>query len=154
MTLKVIERGTNRKLVYELLLVVYSFNAENHIFAYPHLHLTLNLKVMQLVYEDKIWRQKTRIMGLPYCDSISLLLLNITTMRHNMISLQLKYNHGTTEYRGIFSRYLPRRKISDTAQHYSTARRCRRRPRDVGRPRDQLTGGLGTWRVATRHVVK
>jgi len=26
--------------------------------------------------------------------------------------------HGTTEYRGIFSRYLPWRKISVTAQHY------------------------------------
>jgi len=51
MSFKVIERGTNRKLVvvYELLLVVYSnlrrinhrfqdtscFNEENHIFAYP-----------------------------------------------------------------------------------------------------------------------
>ena len=48
MSFKVIKRGTNRKLVYELLLVVYSnfrrithrfrdtscFNAENHIFAY------------------------------------------------------------------------------------------------------------------------
>jgi len=27
-------------------------------------------------------------------------------------------NHGTTEYRGIFPRYLPWRKISGTAQHY------------------------------------
>jgi len=49
MSFKVIERGTNRKLVYKLLLVVYSnfrritrrfrdtscLNAENHIFAYP-----------------------------------------------------------------------------------------------------------------------
>ena len=47
MSFKFIERGTNRKLVYELLLMVYSnfcrithrfldtscFNAENHIFA-------------------------------------------------------------------------------------------------------------------------
>jgi len=49
MSFKVIERGTNRKLVYELQLVVNSnfrrithrfrdtscFTAENHIFAYP-----------------------------------------------------------------------------------------------------------------------
>ena len=28
------------------------------------------------------------------------------------------YNHGSTEYRGIFPRYLPWRKISGTAQHY------------------------------------
>ena len=49
MSLKVIERGTNRKLVYDLLLVVYSnfrcithcfldtscFNAENHILPTP-----------------------------------------------------------------------------------------------------------------------
>jgi len=27
------------------------------------------------------------------------------------------YNHGTTEYRGIFRRYIPWRKISGTAQH-------------------------------------
>jgi len=39
-------------------------------------------------------------------------------MRHNIVSLKLKYNHGTTEYRGIFSRYLPWSKISGTAQHY------------------------------------
>ena len=39
-------------------------------------------------------------------------------MRHNIVSLKLKYNHGTTEYRGIFSRYLPWIKISGTAQHY------------------------------------
>jgi len=38
-------------------------------------------------------------------------------MRHNKVSLKLKYNHGTTEYRGIFSRYLPWSKISGTAQH-------------------------------------
>ena len=34
------------------------------------LHLTLNLKVMQLECEDVIWRQKTRIMGLPYGEEI------------------------------------------------------------------------------------
>jgi len=45
---------------------------------------------------------------------IPLLVLNITIMRHN------KYTHGTTEYRGIFSRYLPWSKISGTAQHNST----------------------------------
>jgi len=28
-----------------------------------------------------------------------------------------KYRHGTTEYRGIFSRYLPWRTIGGTAQH-------------------------------------
>jgi len=39
-------------------------------------------------------------------------------MRHNIVSLKLKYNHGTTEYRGIFSRYLPWSKITGTAQHY------------------------------------
>jgi len=32
-----------------------------------------------------------------------------------------RYNHGTTEYRGIFSRYLPWRKISGTTQHYAVA---------------------------------
>jgi len=80
MSLKVIELGTNRKLVYELLLVVYSrpnfcrithrfreadcFNAEHHIFAYTHLYLTLNLKVIPWECRDEIWRQKTRIMGL------------------------------------------------------------------------------------------
>jgi len=42
-------------------------------------------------------------------------------MRYNIVSLKLKYNHGTTEYRGIFSRYLPWSKINGTAQHYSTA---------------------------------
>jgi len=41
-------------------------------------------------------------------------------MRHNIVSLKLKYNHGTTEYRGIFSRYLTWSKISGTAQHYHT----------------------------------
>jgi len=46
------------------------------------------------------------------------LVLNITIMRHNIVSLKSKYNHGTTEYRGIFSRYLPWSKISGTAQHY------------------------------------
>jgi len=65
--------------IYELLLVIYSnfrritprfrntscFNAENYIFAYP-LYLTLNLKVMQLECGEEIWRQKTKIMGLPY----------------------------------------------------------------------------------------
>jgi len=30
----------------------------------------------------------------------------------------INYNHGTTEYRGIFPRYFPCRKISGTAQHY------------------------------------
>jgi len=25
----------------------------------------------------------------------------------HVVSLKLKYNHGTTEHRGIFSRYLP-----------------------------------------------
>jgi len=40
-------------------------------------------------------------------------------MRHNIVSLKLKYNHGTTEYRGIFSRYLPWSKINGTAQHYN-----------------------------------
>jgi len=49
MSFRVIERGTNQKLVYDLLLLVYNnfrriihrfldtscFNAENHIFAYP-----------------------------------------------------------------------------------------------------------------------
>ena len=39
-------------------------------------------------------------------------------MRHNIVSLKLIYNHGTTEYCGIFSRYLPWSKISGTAQHY------------------------------------
>jgi len=48
---------------------------------------------------------------------IPLLVLNLTIMRHNIVSLKLKYNHGTTEYRGIFSRYLPWSKISGTAQH-------------------------------------
>jgi len=72
MSFKVIERGTNLKLVYELLFVVHGtfrcithrfqdtscFKAENHIFAYPHLYLTLNLKVMPLECGDEIWRQK------------------------------------------------------------------------------------------------
>ena len=52
---------------------------------------------------------------------IPLLVLNIAIMRHNIVSLKLKYNHGTTEYRGIFSRYLPWSKISGTAQHYCDA---------------------------------
>jgi len=79
MSFKVIERGTNRKLVYELLLVVYSnfrcitrrfrdtscFNAEKHILPTP-LVFDLNLKVIPLECGDEIWRQKTRIMGLSY----------------------------------------------------------------------------------------
>ena len=32
----------------------------------------------------------------------------------------INYSHGTTEYRGIFPRYLPWRKISGTAQHYQS----------------------------------
>jgi len=40
-------------------------------------------------------------------------------MTHNIVSLTLKYNYGTTEYRDIFSRYLPWSKINGTAQHYS-----------------------------------
>jgi len=65
MLFKVIKRGTNRKLVYELLLMFYSrpnvcritdrfrhsdtscFNAQNHILP-THLYLTLNLKVIPL----------------------------------------------------------------------------------------------------------
>jgi len=31
---------------------------------------------------------------------------------------QVNKRHGTTEYRGIFSRYLPWRTIGGTAQHY------------------------------------
>ena len=48
------------------------FDAENHIFACPHLYLTLNLKVrvIPLEYGDEIWQQKTRIMGLPYGEEI------------------------------------------------------------------------------------
>jgi len=77
MSFKIFERGTNRKLAYELLLVVYSnfrrithhFREAvwwwNHIFCLPHSYLTLNLKVMPLAYGEEIWRQKTRIMGLP-----------------------------------------------------------------------------------------
>jgi len=78
MSLKVIECGTNRKLVYELLLVVYSnfgrithrfrdtscFNAENHILPIP---LVFDL---EFEYGDEIWRQKTRIMGLLYGEEI------------------------------------------------------------------------------------
>jgi len=30
----------------------------------------------------------------------------------------INYNHGTTEYCGIFPRYLPWRKISGTVRHY------------------------------------
>jgi len=85
MSLKVIERGTNRKLVYELLSVVCCnfrrithrfrekscFNAENHV-CLPHLYLTLNLKVLSLECGDEIWRQKTRIMGLPYSEEITM----------------------------------------------------------------------------------
>jgi len=32
--------------------------------------MTLNLKVMLLEYENEIWRQKTRTMGLPYGEEI------------------------------------------------------------------------------------
>jgi len=42
-------------------------------------------------------------------------------LRHYVSGWRLQwiiYNHGTTEYRGIFPRYLPWRKISGTAQHY------------------------------------
>ena len=59
MSFKVIERGTNRKLVYELLLVVYinshhipdtsCFHAENHIFATP--------LVFDLKFEGGIWKR-------------------------------------------------------------------------------------------------
>jgi len=67
---------TNRKLVCELLLVVYGnfhrithrfrdtscFNAELKTTFLP---TPQNLKVMPLKYGDEIWPQKTRIMGLP-----------------------------------------------------------------------------------------
>jgi len=42
----------------------------------------------------------------------------IPITRASIASRGQKYNHGTTEYRGIFSRYLPWSKISGTAQHY------------------------------------
>ena len=83
MSFKVVERGTNQKVVFELLLVVYSnfprithrflytscFNAESNILP-THLYLTLNLEVITLECGDEIWRQKTRIMGLPYDEEI------------------------------------------------------------------------------------
>jgi len=94
MLFEVIERGTNRELIYELLLLVYSnfrrithrfrdtngFNADNHIFAYPYLYRTLNLKVMLLEYGDEIWQQKTRIMGLPYGEKIMIIGRTVDTV--------------------------------------------------------------------------
>ena len=83
MSFKAIECGNNRKLVHELLLVVYSnfrrithrfldkscFNAENHVFDNPTC-MTLNLKVMPSGCVNEIWHQKTRIMVLPYVEEI------------------------------------------------------------------------------------
>jgi len=82
MPFKVIERDTSRKLVYELVLVVYNFrrityrfrdtscfDAENHIFP-TQLYLTLNLKVISWNCGDEIWRHKSRIMWLPYGKEI------------------------------------------------------------------------------------
>ena len=45
------------------------FIAENHILPTQLVYLTLNLKVMHEC-GDEIWRQKTRIMGLPYREEI------------------------------------------------------------------------------------
>ena len=39
-------------------------------FCLPHMHLTFTLKVMPLECGDEIWRQKTRIMRLPYGEEI------------------------------------------------------------------------------------
>jgi len=70
-------------LVYELLLVVCSifrrithrfrdtsyFNAENHIFPTQLVFdLEFELKVMPFECGDEIWRQKTRIKGLPHSE--------------------------------------------------------------------------------------
>ena len=53
------------------------------------LHLTLNLKVMQLECEDVIWRQKTRIMGLPYGEEIM-------TVGRTMWGQSMIVTHGQT----------------------------------------------------------
>ena len=42
----------------------------------------------------------------------------MTSLRQRLVFSVIIYNHGTTEYRGIFPRYLPWRKICGTAQHY------------------------------------
>jgi len=68
----------NRKLIYELLIMVRSIVTFAVLltilqavlmlkttFFLPLLYLTLNL-VMLLECADEIWRQKTRTMGLPY----------------------------------------------------------------------------------------
>jgi len=60
MPFKVIERGTNQKLVYELLLVIYSNFTSFTISIYKHIsYLEFEiLKVKPLECGDEIWRQK------------------------------------------------------------------------------------------------
>jgi len=81
MSFKVIKSDTNRKLVYELLLVVYSnfrrithrfrdtscFNAENHIFAYPTCICPWIWRSCRWNVETKFGAKKlVSYMGLPY----------------------------------------------------------------------------------------
>jgi len=49
-------------------------------FRLPHLYLTLNLKVMPLERGDKIWRQITRIMGVPYGEEIMIVSNHVGTV--------------------------------------------------------------------------
>jgi len=65
-------------------------------------------------------------------------------MRHSIVSLKLKYNHCTTEYRGMFSRYLRWSKISGTAQHYHVPLRVISCVNTLSVEMTALQRGLGT----------
>ena len=52
-------------------------------FCLPQLYFTLNLKVMPLECGDDIWRQKTRITGLPYGEEIMVVNRTMCTL-HNL----------------------------------------------------------------------
>jgi len=79
MSFKVIECGTNRKLVHELLLVIYSnfrrithrlrdtccFNAENHIFIYP-------VCIWPWIWRSCRWNVKTKFGDRKQCLTLML----------------------------------------------------------------------------------
>ena len=58
--------------------------------------MTLNLKVMLLEYENEIWRQKTRTMGLPYGEEIVIV---GRTMWTQCTSVTVRRTDGQTDRR-------------------------------------------------------
>jgi len=57
-------------------------------FCLPHLYLILNLKVIPLECGDEIWRQKTRMMGLPRGEEIMIVAQTMWTQSTSVTDRQ------------------------------------------------------------------